>query len=86
MRNDSRPKTVHEAAEALGLSPHTIRAWVAQRRIAHIRLGRAMRIPASEIIRILPGQRDPSVAPKLTDSQWKADSSKIAARSDGEMQ
>ena len=53
MRNDSRPKTVHEAAEALGLSPHTIRAWVAQRRIAHIRLGRAIRIPASEIIRIL---------------------------------
>jgi excisionase family DNA binding protein len=45
--------TVVEAAARLGLSSHTIRAWVAQRRIAHIRLGRAVRIPAGEIDRLL---------------------------------
>src|SRR5437870_3680089 len=44
-----RPRTVDEAAEELGLSVHTIRAWVADRRIAHLRLGRAIRIPAAEI-------------------------------------
>src|SRR5262245_13618341 len=39
-----RPRTVAEAADELGLSVHTIRAWIAGRRIAHIRLGRAIRI------------------------------------------
>ncbi|MBM4340325.1 MAG: helix-turn-helix domain-containing protein [Deltaproteobacteria bacterium] len=33
-------KSVKQAAEQLGISPHTIRAWVAQRRIPHVRLSR----------------------------------------------
>jgi excisionase family DNA binding protein len=49
----TRPRTVQEAAQALGLSVHTVRAWIAQRRIAHIRLGRAVRISADEIDRVL---------------------------------
>jgi excisionase family DNA binding protein len=49
----TRPRTVQEAADELGLSVHTVRAWVARRRIAHIRLGRAVRISAAEITRIL---------------------------------
>ena len=49
----SRPRTVHETAQELGLSVHTVRAWIAQRRIAHIRLGRAVRVSAEEIERIL---------------------------------
>jgi excisionase family DNA binding protein len=53
MTNEYAPKTVREAADALGLSRHTIRAWVAQRRIAHIRLGRSVRIPTCEITRML---------------------------------
>ncbi len=48
-----RPRTVLEAAEELGLSVHTVRAWVADRRLAHLRLGRAIRIPAAEIRRVL---------------------------------
>ena len=48
-----RPRTVAEAADELGLSVHTIRAWMANRRIAHIRLGRAIRIPADEIRRVI---------------------------------
>jgi excisionase family DNA binding protein len=47
------PLTVIQAAARLGLSSHTIRAWIAQRRIAYIRLGRAVRIPAAEVDRIL---------------------------------
>ena len=47
------PRTVDQAADALGLSPHTIRAWIARRLIGHHRLGRAIRIPAAEIERLL---------------------------------
>ena len=47
------PVRVTKAAAELGLSIHTIRAWVAQRRIAYVRLGRSIRIPASEIRRLL---------------------------------
>jgi len=45
--------TVQQAADALSLSVHTIRAWVGQRRLAHVRLGRAVRIPETEIVRLL---------------------------------
>jgi len=48
-----RPRTVAEAADELGLSVHTIRAWIANRRIGHIRLGRAIRIPADELRRVI---------------------------------
>ena len=51
--NHKRPRTVRESAQELGLSVHTVRAWIAQRRIAHVRLGRAIRIPESEIRRLL---------------------------------
>jgi excisionase family DNA binding protein len=40
--------TIAAAAKELGLSVHTIRSWVAQRRIAHVRLGRVIRIKASK--------------------------------------
>jgi excisionase family DNA binding protein len=49
----TKPRTVHEAAAELGLSVHTIRAWIARRKIGSIRLGRAVRIPASEIARLV---------------------------------
>lgn len=47
------PRTISEAAEELGLSVHTVRAWIACRRLAHLRLGRAIRIPAAEIRRVI---------------------------------
>jgi excisionase family DNA binding protein len=50
---DSKPRTVEEAATELNLSRATIRAWIAQRRLGHIRLGRAIRVPADEIRRVL---------------------------------
>ena len=51
--SDEHPRNVQQTAEELGLSVHTVRAWVAQRRIAHVKLGRAIRIPVSEIRRLL---------------------------------
>ena len=56
-----RPRTVSEAAEELGLSVHTIRAWIADRRISYLRLGRAIRIPAAEIRRIIEQSTVPAV-------------------------
>ena len=56
---EQSPKTVTEAAAALGLSVHTIRAWVATRKIAYLRLGRAIRIPVSEIQRLIDASTVP---------------------------
>lgn len=56
-----QPRTVSEAARELALSVHTIRTWIAARRIAHIRLGRAIRIPAAEIRRLIEENMVPAV-------------------------
>lgn len=45
--------TVKEAASELGVKPPTIRRWIAQRLLGHVRLGpRAVRIPREEIDRM----------------------------------
>lgn len=44
---------IPEAARRLNVAPKTIRTWVAQRKIAHVRLGRNIRIEVSEIERII---------------------------------
>ena len=46
-------RTVEQAAADLCVSVHTVRAWVATRKIGCVRLGRAIRIPASEIARLV---------------------------------
>ncbi len=48
-----KPLTVRETAEALNLSQATIRAWLARRKLGYLRLGRAVRIPTSEIRRLV---------------------------------
>ena len=50
---DSKPRTVDQAALELNVARSTIRAWIGQRRIGHVRLGRSIRIPAAEIARLL---------------------------------
>lgn len=51
-RNGS-PRTVEQAADELNVAKSTIRAWIGQRRIGCVRLGRSVRIPAAEINRLL---------------------------------
>jgi excisionase family DNA binding protein len=58
---DRKPRTVREAAQELGLSVHTIRAWIARRKISSIRLGRAVRISPSEIARLLDQGTIPAI-------------------------
>ena len=40
---------------------HTIRAWIARRNIAHIRLGRAVRVSDDEIARLIEHGSVPAV-------------------------
>ena len=47
------PWTVQQAASELNVSIHTIRAWIARRKIGHVKLGRAIRVPRAEIDRLL---------------------------------
>lgn len=55
-----RPRTVAEAADELGLSIYTVRAWIGSRRLAHLRLGRAIRIPAEELRRVIEASTVPA--------------------------
>lgn len=56
----NRPLKVAEAAHALGLSVHTVRAWITQRRLNHVRLGRAIRVLPAEIERLLKNSAVPA--------------------------
>jgi excisionase family DNA binding protein len=44
---------IPEASELLALSQKTVWQWIAERRIGVVRLGRAVRIPLSEIERLM---------------------------------
>jgi excisionase family DNA binding protein len=55
--------TVAEAAVALAIKPKTVRAWIAARRIGFVRLnGWAVRIPVSEIERLIDEGTQPAAA------------------------
>lgn len=45
--------SVNEAAELLGFKAKTIRRWVDFRKIGHVRVGGAIRIPESELSRVV---------------------------------
>jgi excisionase family DNA binding protein len=53
-------KTVQQAADELALAPVTIRTWLAQRKLKYVKLGRSVRIPASEIERLINENTVPS--------------------------
>jgi excisionase family DNA binding protein len=52
-KQTGNPRTVQQAARELNVAVSTIRAWIGQRRIGYVRLGRAIRIPPDEILRLL---------------------------------
>ncbi len=45
--------TVAEVAKHLGLKEGTVRLWISRRKIAHVKLGRAVRVPQEEIERLI---------------------------------
>jgi len=48
-----RLQTIDEAAERLRLKPRTVRRWVFLRKVNYIKVGASVRIPESEIQRII---------------------------------
>ena len=54
--------TVADAAKELGLKEATIRAWIARRQLAYVKLGRSVRVPAEEITRLIKQGTVPAVA------------------------
>jgi excisionase family DNA binding protein len=51
---DPRLLRIEQFAEQLNIKPSTARAWLLRRRVCKVRVGRrAIRIPASEIQRII---------------------------------
>jgi excisionase family DNA binding protein len=50
---------ISETAEILGLKEPTIRAWIRDRRIDVVRLGRRVKVPVSEIRRLIEEGRQP---------------------------
>jgi excisionase family DNA binding protein len=50
---DGQPRTVAQAAIEMNVATSTVRAWIAQRRLGHIRLGRSIRVPHDEIRRVM---------------------------------
>jgi len=57
--NPQKLTTVRQASEILGISSHTLRAWIAARKVEAVRLGRAVRVPMTEIERLIADGRIP---------------------------
>ena len=64
-----RPLTVREAADVLNLSQACIRSWLANRRLGFVRLGRAIRIPETEIERLLAQGMNPAAGRRSVSEQ-----------------
>jgi excisionase family DNA binding protein len=62
---NSKLLTVAEAAEALRIKPATVRAWVLRRKISSYRVGRAVRIGAEEIERVLLNGLRPAIGSQM---------------------
>jgi len=55
-----------QVAEILGLKPVTIRQWIAKRKLASVKVGdRAVRIPASEVKRIIERGFTPAIPDRV---------------------
>ena len=51
---------VKEAAGLLGVSPFTVRAWLREGRLAHIRLGRRVVLDPADLARFVDAGRVPA--------------------------
>jgi excisionase family DNA binding protein len=74
--------TLGQASKRLGIAIPTLRRWLRERRLAHVRCGRAIRIEASEVSRFIethrqPASKDPKAsAPADGDNQTEREGSR----------
>ena len=57
---------IPEAAERFGFKPKTIQRWVFLRKITYVRIGHSIRIPESEISRVI----EEGTIPRLASQPW----------------
>ena len=62
----SKLLSVNAAAERLGVSPFTIRAWIRQGRIEYVKLGRRVLLPESAIRHFVEVNTVPVREPETT--------------------
>jgi len=64
-------KSVEEAAELLGISPWTVRAYIRDGRLRPVRFGRRVLVEETELERFIASSRDglPSVSPPGSDAR-----------------
>jgi excisionase family DNA binding protein len=53
--------TIEDAARRLGMRPITLRMWASRRKIARCKIGRSVRIPESEVERIISASLVPAL-------------------------
>lgn len=59
----SRLLSVFDAAEVLGVSPDTVRRWIASGELPAFRHGRILRVPEAEVARFVAGHTSTPTAP-----------------------
>jgi excisionase family DNA binding protein len=59
---------IEDFAEALSVKPSCIRRWILERRITTVKVGRLVRIPSSEVGRIVQSGLRPFQQPRRIDS------------------
>lgn len=53
--------TVKDTAMELGVKQPTVRKWIAERRLPHVKLGRAVRVPSDAIQRFIRDNTVPAI-------------------------
>ena len=61
----NRLRTIRETAAELGLSPNTVRLWISQGRMPHVRLGKTIRVRQSEIEQLIEDGAVPAVETRI---------------------
>lgn len=60
MRDPIELLTIQETANALRLKPSCIRRWIRESKVTSVHVGRLVRIPASEVDRIIRAGTSPA--------------------------
>jgi excisionase family DNA binding protein len=61
MPSEQQLLTAKEAGALLGLSEHTIRQWIWQRRLPVVRLGRAVRLRREDLEQLIERNREEAI-------------------------
>ena len=59
---DESMLTVTEVGQRLGLKPSTVRVLISKGKLTHFRLGRSVRVPTSEVTRVIQENTVPAWA------------------------